>query len=74
MKDKISALDMAVLNHLSKKKTPEEIAELTKTEPQVVGQKIARLQVEGYITAEGYLTEKGFGSLRGESIKKCGDA
>lgn len=70
MKDKISALDRAVLDHLSKKKTPEEIAKLTKVEPQVVGERIARLQLEGYITAEGYLTDKGLGSLRGESTKK----
>ena len=67
LKDDLSQQDKSVLLHLKDKKSPEEIAELTRLRPHIIGEKIARLQVAGFISAEGRLTEKGLEAL-GENV------
>jgi Mn-dependent DtxR family transcriptional regulator len=57
-------LDLAILKLLHDDKSLEEISRLLKVEPLTLGQTIARLQVEGYLTPEGSLSEKGLQALQ----------
>ncbi len=61
---RLSELDLAILHHLSDKRSLQEISEVTKVEPAVVGKEVARLQIDGYVSAEGSLTEKGLEAMR----------
>jgi Mn-dependent DtxR family transcriptional regulator len=60
----LSDLDILVLRYLSWGKKPGEIAGATGVSEQIVSEKIARLQMDGYITDGHALTEKGFEALR----------
>lgn len=62
-KERVGPLDLTIMRHLSEKKGLGEIAKLTKIEPVVVGERVAKLQTSGYVTAAGYLTDKGFEAL-----------
>jgi hypothetical protein len=59
-----SALDLMVLDCLDGRKSLEEIAQLTKVEPRLVGQRIAKLQLEGFVGPDGHLTQKGSAAIR----------
>jgi hypothetical protein len=59
----VSGLDLVILRYLNSGRGVEEVSELTKTKPEVLGKEIARLQLDGYISPEGTLTEKGLKAL-----------
>jgi len=56
---KISPLEATILKGLDRGRNLMEIAASAKTQPLVVGEKIARLQLEGFINPDGTLTQKG---------------
>ncbi|MGD1054999.1 MAG: hypothetical protein ABR867_02840 [Nitrososphaerales archaeon] len=61
--ERVGPLDLTILRHLSEKKGLGEIAKLTRVEPVVVGERVAKLQTKGYVSASGHLTDKGFKAL-----------
>lgn len=66
---KLSALELTILEMLSRKKDENEIANATGVSPPLISQKIGKLFEDGYITDGKYLTEKGFEALYKERVK-----
>jgi hypothetical protein len=61
----LGQLELAILKSLSERRTLEEVARITKVEPNLLGEKIAEMQIRGYISPEGFLTKKGLQAVNG---------
>ena len=61
----LTDIELLILRSIPKAKDIIQLSRLTKVEPAIIGNKIATLQLKGFIGEDGTLSQKGIEALGG---------